>query len=91
MLGTNDRNEYNTTYEHIVHTIEKETKMNQLQIQKIKSTIFRVVCDTTESGVYYVVKGKSGSWSVRKNGEILDFAPNKPMAIALAINLWEPK
>ena len=65
--------------------------MNQLQIQKVTPNIFRILCDTTENGVYYVAKNKSGSWSVRKNGEILDFAPNTPMAIALAINLWEPK
>ena len=64
---------------------------SQLQIQKIKSTIFRVLCDTTENGVFYVAKSKSGSWAVHKNGVVLDFAPNKPMAIALAINLWEPK
>ena len=65
--------------------------MNQLQIQKVKSTIFRVLCDATEDGVFYVTKSKSGSWAVRKDGQVLDFAQNKPMAIALAINLWEPK
>jgi hypothetical protein len=64
---------------------------HQLQIQKIKSTIFRVLCDATEDGVFYVTKTKTGSWAIRKNGAILDFAPNKPMAIALAINLWEIK
>jgi hypothetical protein len=63
----------------------------ELQIQKIKSTIYRVLCDTTENGVFYVCKTKSGSWAVRKNGQVLDFADNKPMAIALAINLWSPK
>jgi len=65
--------------------------MNQLQIQKVTPSVYRVLCDSNESGVFYVAKGRTGTWAVKQNGITLDFAPNRPMAISLAINLWEPK
>ena len=69
-------------------TRKKEIKMQNLQIIPVSKTVFRVLMSTKESDVFYVAK-KRNTWVIANQGQIIDFAPNKSMAIASAINHWK--
>lgn len=60
-------------------------------ITKINSNIYRLILGTNEQDSYYIHKSKTGTWSVRQSGEVLEFAPTKQLAIQLAQTIYGGK
>ena len=51
-------------------------------LTKIASNIFRVILNSDESGVFYIVKGRL-YWDIKKNGQLLGQAKSKAEAVEL--------
>jgi hypothetical protein len=77
---------------YVVMVVKQVMKDITMKIEILKSTTIRLILGSGESDTYYLHKGnKTGTWAVRQNGELLEFAPSKALAIKLAQTIHEGK
>jgi hypothetical protein len=53
----------------------------------IQKNVYRVILGSNQEDIYYVSKGRTGSWKINHQGITIDFAKNRDDAINLAVTI----